>query len=402
MLVTLLSVLAALVISLLCTPVVRRLAIRFKIFATPNHRTIHKELIPKLGGLSIFVAFSVGLTIFALLTKSLLMLWGLLLGGGVVMLVGLFDDIYNLGCYRKLLGQILGALIAVYFGFKIQTIDLPFGNSLALGYFGTFLSVMWIITITNAVNLLDGVDGLASGITLLIALFISFGAAFFQNMEVAILAIVLIAAILGFLKYNKPPAKIFMGDSGSLFLGFSLAYLSLQAFTMPGSGTKIQILLVLFAIPLLDTSLAVVRRLRNGKHPFSPDRKHIHHRLLEMGFDQKMAVLIITTATAICGLVGLVLIGTSFQYSLILLSGVGIFFVFFLRKIGCFDFLRSVSRSSKNVNEVSFAQESTDTKYDFESLCLSKRLTQNNLNCSVEHPGLKTKSPNKRRVSTAA
>jgi len=402
MLIMALSAMLALTISLLTTPLMRRLAIRFKIYASPNHRTIHKTLIPKLGGLSIFISFTMGIMIYAFTTGNFENLWGLLLGGGIVLLVGFLDDIYNLSCYQKLFGQILAALIAVYFGLMIQTVSLPFDNILELGYAGVFLSVLWIVTITNAMNLLDGLDGLASAIGILIALFIFLWAGFFQNMELVAMAVILIAVLLGFLKYNKPPARIFMGDSGSLFLGFSLACLSLKAISLPGSGTNFLILLVLFAIPLTDTTLAVFRRVSKGKHPFSPDKKHIHHRLLELGFNQSAAVLIIITATSICGLVGLILIRANFQQTFILLFGIGVFFILFLRKLGCFDFLAD-KYVSRNIREVTFDQKSTcRTKYDSQNLYASRPSTESKLNRSVELAHSTKKHLNKRKARTPA
>ncbi|MFQ5824754.1 MAG: glycosyltransferase family 4 protein [bacterium] len=315
MLVMILTALATLVISLICTALVRRLAIRFKIFDTPNYRTIHQALIPKLGGLSIFVAFSLGLSIFSFATKFNGNLWGLLIGGGLVSLVGFLDDIYILGCYRKLIGQAVATGFAIYFGFSFHAISLPFGITVELGILGIPLSMLWILAITNGVNLLDGLDGLAAGFSILVALFILIGAEFSQNITLAAGALIFIAASLGFLKFNFPPAKIFMGDMGSLFLGYFLACLSIKAFTFPSLGPQFGVLLILFSVPLADTSLAILRRLRLGKHPFFADKKHIHHRLLEMGFNQLYAVLTIYAVTFVCGIIGLVLLVSNFNQS---------------------------------------------------------------------------------------
>ena len=217
MLITLISVAAALVFSLIATPLARRIAIRYHIFASTNHRTVHEVLVPQLGGLSIFMAFAIGVSISILFDQETDTLFGLLIGGGLGLIVGFVDDVYQLSCYRKLFGQTLAASVAVFFGFSINTIYLPWGISLELGYWATPLSVLWIVSITNAVNLMDGLDGLAAGFSIVIAIFVFIAAAIFHDLEVATAALVLVGATLGFLKYNFAPAKIFMGDMGSLF-----------------------------------------------------------------------------------------------------------------------------------------------------------------------------------------
>jgi UDP-GlcNAc:undecaprenyl-phosphate GlcNAc-1-phosphate transferase len=339
MLITLLSVFTTLVISLVFTPLARRLAIRLQIFASPNHRTVHNDLTPKLGGLSIFAAFAIGLIIYAQFSHRFDNLWGLLFGGGFVLLVGLKDDLYHLSCYRKLLGQTVAAIIAVYFGFMTDTLYLPSGITLELGYWAAPLSVLWIVGITNAVNLLDGLDGLASGFTIVVALFVLLGAVVLANFEAAAIALILIAAAAGFLRYNLTPAKIFMGDSGSLFLGFALAGLSLKAFTVPFMGSHLAVMVVLFLVPLADTSLSIVRRISSGKHPFSPDKKHIHHRLLDLGLSQTAAVLIIYAATFVSGLFSLVLFVANFNQAIILLTGILLLSLLALVHLRSFDFL---------------------------------------------------------------
>ncbi len=339
MLITLLSIITAFGISLVSTPLARKTAIRFRIFASPNQRTIHENPTPKLGGLSIFAAFAVGLLLYAYFTKDHSKLGGLLIGGGLVLVVGLLDDIRHLSCYTKLIGQTVAAVIAVFFGFNMETIYLPSGVSLDLGIWAGALSVFWIVSIINAVNLLDGLDGLASGFTIVVALFVVLGAAIFQNVEIAVIAMILVAASLGFLKYNFKPAKIFMGDSGSLFLGYTLACLSLKAFTLPATGSHIAVLMVLFLVPLTDTSLSILRRLANSKHPFSPDRKHIHHRLLDLGLSQTASVLIIYAVTFFCGVFSLILFVANIQLAIIIISGVFLLTLIALIQVRSFDFL---------------------------------------------------------------
>ena len=373
MLVTIPSAFIALSASFLITPIIRKIAIRFKIFASPNDRTIHRKLVPKLGGVGIFVAFISGMLVYAFLTQNFQReFWGLLAGGAVVLFIGFFDDLYDLGCYRKLIGQTLAALIAVQFGFVIRAISLPLGGTWEVAFLGQAISVFWIVLLTNAINLLDGLDGLASGLVIFIALFLSLGAAFFGHLEMTTLAIILIASILGFFRYNSPPAKIFMGDSGSLFLGFTLGCLSLTAFSSPLTGTHFQLLLALFLIPLADTTLAILRRLFQKKHIFSPDKKHIHHRLLELGFSQSAAAIILNSATIICGVVAISLMRVSFTQSILLLSGLGFIAFIFLNKLRCFDFIGIYIR---NVQE----------KAGSGSIPNSKVMSRNIFQTSVDH-----------------
>ena len=183
MLLPLVSIAAALIISLILTPFARKLAIRYKIVALPNHRTIHNNTTPKLGGLSIYLAFASAFIILAVYDHAMNNFGGLLLGGGIVLFVGLFDDILGLSCYRKLIGQTIAAIVAVYFGFVAETVYLPSGESLSLGLWAFPLSVFWIVGITNAVILLDGLDGLATGFTITISMFICAGAVMSQNYD---------------------------------------------------------------------------------------------------------------------------------------------------------------------------------------------------------------------------
>ncbi len=363
MLITLLASLAALLTSLIVTPLVRKLAIRFAIFASPNHRTVHQDSMPKLGGLSIYGAFTIGLIIFGSITKQTENLWGLLIGGSVVLFVGLYDDFVRLGCYRKLIGQSVAASIAVYFGFMTDSILLPLGGTIELGYLAPLVSILWIVLITNAMNLLDGLDGLAASVSIVISLFISLTAGLFQNVEVAAFSAILIMAVFGFLKYNKPPAKIFMGDSGSLFLGFSLGCLSLKAFSVSANGTNFLLLFVIFALPLADTGLAVLRRLSQNKHPFSPDKKHIHHHLLEVGFSQPTVTVILSLVALCFGLVGILLTRANLLQAFFLLLCCGILFILFLLRIGCFDFLSSEYASKKRRGISLDHNDKIDTEY---------------------------------------
>ncbi|MFQ5676135.1 MAG: MraY family glycosyltransferase [bacterium] len=306
--------------------------------ALPNHRTIHASSTPKLGGLSIYLAFMIALAVYLSFGNSLHTLWGLILGGSAVLLVGLFDDVRGLSCYRKLLGQVLAALLAVYFGFSIETIGLPNGSVLHLGLWAYPVSILWIVSITNAVNLLDGLDGLATGFAIIVSSFLGMAALVTQNFTAALASFVLLGAVLGFFRYNFPYAKIFLGDMGSLFLGFVLACLSLKVFTWSGSSVNVMSLLCLFMIPFADTGISVVRRISNGRHPFWADRKHIHHRLIDSGKSPRTAVLIIFAGSFLYGITSLLFLVTTLQIALLFFIGLSLVFVIALVQLNCFDF----------------------------------------------------------------
>jgi len=291
------------IIALLFTPVVRRLALRFGVFALPNHRTMHHGKIPKLGGAAIFFAFIAASVLAGLLFPAQVhpfepAMASLLLGVVILMLVGSLDDKYDLNCNLKLFIEILVSSIAVAAGWRIDTAVLP-GVEMQLGWLAWPITIFWIVGVTNAINMVDGLDGLAGGISLIISAIAMAVAALYGNTLTLIIAPLLIGAVAGFLRYNVHPAKIFMGDSGSLPLGFSLACLSLQTtMTMPGK-VAVAVPLLMLALPLTDTLLAITRRIRRGIHPFHADREHIHHRLVKLGLSQSGAAMFMVGLSAI-------------------------------------------------------------------------------------------------------
>lgn len=353
----LLLALATLLLALVLTPMARELAVRFDVHDSPNHRKIHKRSTPKFGGLSVFAAFALGGMGLAWFGGETPHLWGLLAASGCVVLVGLLDDVVNLNCYHKLLGQVLAAVVAVYFGFRVDSLYWAADASVALGLWAWPLSVLWIVGLTNALNLLDGLDGLAAGFAVIAAAFILLGAGLLLNYEMVVLTLILIAAITGFLKYNLNPARIFLGDTGSLFLGFVLACLSLQAFTLPYGDCLAGVPVVLFLVPLADTGLAIFRRLSHGRHPFWADRKHIHHRLLELGVSQNTAVFAIHAAAFLCGTTATLLLFLTPGRALLLTALLVVLLFLGLLFLGCFDFLvLSARRKSRHFPNRAAAQ----------------------------------------------
>jgi UDP-GlcNAc:undecaprenyl-phosphate/decaprenyl-phosphate GlcNAc-1-phosphate transferase len=286
---------AALGISLLMTPLVKRFAVFVGAVDAPNHRKVHTRIMPRLGGLAIYLAFVSAFFIVLPVLEGYKahVVWGLLLGGTVITIVGALDDRFELSPKIKLLGQIVAASVVVAFGVKVQFVNLPFGDgTYIMDWLSIPLTVFWIVGVTNAINLIDGLDGLAAGVSGISTATILVLALMMGNVTVALLSAALLGSILGFLVFNFHPAKIFMGDSGALFLGFSLATLSVLGFKQ---ATLVSFVVPIFilGVPLSDTFFAIVRRLMN-KTPISmADKNHLHHCLLQLGLSHRNAVLVI-------------------------------------------------------------------------------------------------------------
>ncbi|MCB0284045.1 MAG: sugar transferase, partial [Calditrichaeota bacterium] len=224
-----------------------------------------------------------------------------------ILIIGITDDIKGLNALRKFGGQFIAASLVVFSGCRIDTIINPFGPDLSLGILSIPLTYLWLIGITNAVNLLDGLDGLAAGVSLIASLVFAVIAFINGNLIILIFCLSLAAGILGFLKHNYHPASIFMGDTGSLFLGFTLAALSLKTFENSSTSVAMLLPVLVLAIPIGDTSVSFFRRLNRGKHPFKPDKDHLHHRLLYAGLTHKQAVHIIYMLSLAYGITALLI-----------------------------------------------------------------------------------------------
>lgn len=302
----------SLALSVFITPLVRNLALRYGLVDEPDgHRKIHKEPIPRVGGIAILLACIGSCSTVALLSSFNVVpahafATTILIApaAGIIFFIGLADDLFHLSAIQKLAGQTTAAVIVVLAGLRIR--DLPFLNAhpvIAIG--GT---VVWLLICTNSVNLIDGMDGLASGIAALAATTTLVASLISGPPDLAVAIAPLVGALIGFLVFNFNPASIFLGDCGSLVLGFLLGCYSVlwcqKSATLVGMTAPVMAL----AVPLLDTSLAVARRFLRAKPIFSPDRSHIHHKLLARGLTQRHAVLLIYLAAAIAGSLSLCLI----------------------------------------------------------------------------------------------
>ena len=272
----------------------------------PNERKIHKAPISRLGGIAIWL--STMLTFLVLVALSYYpygsLLSGILLGGSLMFLLGLIDDIYNLDAKFKLVIQLSIATIVYLLGVKIDTLFNPFGNAIDLGIFSYPITILWIVGITNAVNFIDGVDGLAGSVISVSSITLALVAVAMTPAQpiTALIAFILAGSMLAFLTFNFNPAKIFMGDSGALFSGFLLATLSIAG-VMKGATLAILLPFLVLAVPIMDITYSSLRRIMKGKSPFVADAEHIHHKLLKAGFSQKITVAILTCVAIVGGAV---------------------------------------------------------------------------------------------------
>ena len=299
--------LITLIISLITVPVVRQFALRYHVVARQNHRTVHDGEIPKLGGGAIFFAFVSGMAALLYFDQQLVAqfhreLLSILIGTTILFMTGALDDKVDLNCSLKFGVELLVAALAVSMGWRVETLILPGAGELHLGLFSYPFSMLWMVGVANAFNMIDGLDGLAGGVAVAVLLVSLSIAALFGNQMAPVIAVLLMGAVIGFLRYNLNPASIFMGDSGSLSIGFLLACITLNSASLAPGKTAFIIPLLLLALPITDTMLAIFRRLRRGIHPFHADREHIHHRLVKLGLSHSRAALVMVGWCLILGL----------------------------------------------------------------------------------------------------
>jgi UDP-GlcNAc:undecaprenyl-phosphate/decaprenyl-phosphate GlcNAc-1-phosphate transferase len=299
----------ALVSALLLTPVARRLAIRVNAIDIPEDRKVHEKVTPTLGGVAIYASLMLGIGVYMIIGDRSVSsdLLGVIIGATIILIFGTIDDIQGLSPLPKLFGQVLGAGVLVIMGVQIQNLHVPGTPLISLSpELSVVISLLWVVAFINIINLIDGLDGLAAGITCITAFAMFYfttqtgvGGAF---VDAALISIVMAGACLGFLRYNFNPASIFMGDSGSMLLGFLLGAVTIQGILKSIAAVALVVPLLALAIPILDTGMAITRRLRRGKPITHADKEHIHHRLLNMGHSQRQAVLLLYFWTALlCG-----------------------------------------------------------------------------------------------------
>lgn len=330
--------LLALGIALLITPGVRKAAFKIGAIDKPDHRKVHAKIMPRMGGLAVFIAFALTVLLTQQLDKRLI---GLLVGGFLIVLLGILDDTRGLPAKVKLLGQIAAAAAVIPFEIQVEFITNPLnGQMIHLGLWGIPVTIFWIISVTNAVNLIDGLDGLAGGTSFIAAL--TLAAVTWQQanslggtgMEVVALALILAASILGFLRYNFYPAKIFLGDTGSMFLGYALSTLAVMGVAKTATAISVIVPMVIMGIPLLDVLFAILRRYQSHRPIFEPDKEHLHHRMMALGLSHKQTVLAIYAVNLLLSISAFLLTVLTTSQAVLLLFILAVVIIVAANKIG--------------------------------------------------------------------
>lgn len=284
----------ALVIAVLATPVSMKLAGLWGAIAYPGGRHVHSRPIPRLGGLAMYAAFWITALVTQQWDKSI---WGLFIGSTIILVVGIWDDIYEIRPLVKLGWQIGAAAVLLFFDYSMTFISLPFiktiyFDTLGLGAIGFILVIFWVVGLVNTVNISDGLDGLAAGICFMVAILLFWSANRVVQTSVvpAHLTLALAGAILGFLFFNFPPARVFMGDSGSMFLGYIIGGISIMGLLKTATILGLVFPLLVLGMPVTDLTFAIIRRKLRGQSIATADRGHLHHRLLDAGLTQRQAV----------------------------------------------------------------------------------------------------------------
>lgn len=291
------------VISFIATPIIIKIAPLIGAMDIPkDERRVHSKPMPLLGGVAMYIATMAAILFFLPLTKTLI---SIIIGGTIIFLSGLKDDLKGTTPKEKMFYQLLASVIVVWGGVQVDFITNPFessGTILYLSWIGIPITIFWIVGITNTLNLIDGLDGLAAGVALISSISFVLVASKFGSTSIGILAAIIAGATIGFLPFNFNPAKIFMGDTGALFLGFMLAIVSIEGVMKSVATIAMIVPIIILGVPIFDTTFAIFRRLLSGKNIMAADKSHLHHRLLNKGFSQKQTVLILYGISAVFGL----------------------------------------------------------------------------------------------------
>lgn len=316
---------AAAVIAFAAAPLCRRFASLIGAVDIPaDERRIHKKPMPRLGGLAIFLGFIMAMLLFAEISTPMR---GILIGAVIIVVLGCVDDVIRLHYAIKLVFQLAAALVVVFHGLTIEVLSSPFivGQAqIDVGILSIPVTVIWIMAITNAVNFIDGLDGLACGVSLIGSLSLLIIALALQKPEIALIMAALSGGCLGFLPYNVNPAKMFMGDTGATFLGFILATASIQGLFKVYTIISFAVPFLILGLPIFDIIMSVFRRLIKGSSPAHADREHLHHKLIDMGFSQKQAVALLYAISAMMGITAVVMTTLGEVRAVIVLLGMAV------------------------------------------------------------------------------
>lgn len=339
----------SLFMAVVLTPLARRLALRIGAISTPRARDIHERAVPRLGGAAIAVAFFTPLLALAILDTDVaatlkanpLLSLGLLVGGVALGALGAADDTVGVSAKAKLAVQLCVACFAYGMGFRIEAVSIPFLGVWEMGVFALPVTALWIVGVVNAVNLIDGLDGLAAGVIFFAALTNFVIAVIGHQIFVAVVMAAIMGAMVGFLFYNFNPAHIFMGDSGSYFLGYLLATTSLTG-AMQKTSTAVSLLvpMVALGVPIFDTLFSMLRRTLERRSVFSPDRGHVHHRLIDMGITHRRAVMLLYGVSILMMVSAIAIaLGRSWESGVALLVA-SVVLTGLIRFVGYFEYVR--------------------------------------------------------------
>jgi UDP-GlcNAc:undecaprenyl-phosphate GlcNAc-1-phosphate transferase len=335
-------------LAFLLTPAAGRVARYYQLVDPPSQRKVHKQPIPRIGGVAIYLAVFLPFLVFMVhryqstlldqfyVTPSLL--WALA-GATLVFLMGLMDDIYRLRPWVKLAVQVVAAVLAYLGGIRIAQMELPWGSAWSMGWLSLPVTVLWFLLVVNAINLIDGLDGLAAGISLFVSLVMLALCIMGDRFLVATGLAAVAGACLGFLRYNFNPASIFMGDCGSYLLGYLLAALTVLGSIKSQATVTILIPIIALGLPLMDTLLAPVRRFLVGQELFKPDKSHIHHRLMKLGLTQRNAVLLMYGATILLGVCALGMVHVRDTRAGLILVLLAAIMILGIRRLGYLEYL---------------------------------------------------------------
>ncbi|MGM0501242.1 MAG: MraY family glycosyltransferase [Bacillota bacterium] len=313
--------LLSLIISLLSTPLVKRISLDLGVVDQPGERKIHQQSIPSLGGLAIYFSFIVTTIVLGIDYKF----YALLMSSSLIVLLGIIDDLYELSALVKLGGQLAAAVILILLGVRIELITNLGGGVYYLGWLSVPVTLTWLVGVTNTVNLIDGLDGLAAGVAVIAA--VTLGIIAYQQGQYQILAVIaaLVGSTLGFLPYNLNPAQIFMGDTGSMFLGFSLAAIAIISYLKVITVLTILISVLALGVPVFDTIFAIIRRKAAGCPLFKADRNHLHHQLMKLGLNQVEVMTVIYLISVFLGMIAVGISTANIEQSLFLVGNTSLF-----------------------------------------------------------------------------
>jgi len=359
----LISFILSFIVAFFATPIAKKVAFKIGAVDVPrDNRRMHKKPIARLGGLAIISGFLVSVLFYVLdsfydVNSPLNVnrqFFGFLAGMLIIVCIGIIDDIKTLSARFKLVFQIISALAVVLSGTRIEYVTNPFsetGISRLNPILSYAITLIWIIGITNAINLIDGLDGLAAGVSSIASLSLFIVSIIFERWDVAILTAALAGSTLGFLPYNFNPAKIFMGDTGATFLGFTLGVVSIQGTLKSYAAIAIAIPILVLGLPLFDTVFAIIRRFFNGKPIMEADRGHLHHRLIDMGLSQKQSVLIMYILSAALGLCAIVLADKGALSAIILIISISVFIIGGIRFMSEINIEKNITSNEESQTE---------------------------------------------------